>query len=101
MIRDERDLKIKDVPSGEGIYSGLYIIANLRVSLHRIREILCTDRFAHYVKALKKYKSGGYYTYNSKDVEQYINYIISINPNEYVEQPKISQRHTGLFQELY
>lgn len=101
LIRDERDLKIKDVPSGEGIYSGLYIIANLRVSLHRIREILCTDRFAHYVKALKKYKSGGYYTYNSKDVEQYINYIISINPNEYVEQPKISQRHTGLFQELY
>lgn len=101
LIRDERDLKIKDVPSGEGIYSGLYIISNISVSLQSIREVLCTAQFAHYIKALKKYKSGGYYTYNSKDVEQYINYVISLNPNKYVEQPKISQSHSGLFQELY
>ena len=27
-------------------------------------------------KTLKKYKSGGYYTYNSKDLESYLNYEI-------------------------
>ena len=30
-----------------------------------------------YIKTLKKYKSGGYYTFNSKDVEQYVNYYLS------------------------
>lgn len=33
-----------------------------------------TEEFLNYVKALKKYKSGGYYTFSSKDLENYLNW---------------------------
>ena len=43
------------------------------------------DRTA--IKLLKKYKSGGYYTYNTKDVEQYINWYISYkSDNKYANK---------------
>ncbi len=32
------------------------------------------EGFLDYVKLLKKYKSGGYYTFNSKDLELYLNF---------------------------
>ena len=67
-------MKIEKVDSGKCIYSGLYILGD--VSIERIREILINDDFVDYVKALKKYKSGGYYTFSSKDLEQYLNYAI-------------------------
>lgn len=74
LIRSKDDLKIENVDRGKCIYSGLYILGD--VSIERIREILINDDFVDYVKALKKYKSGGYYTFSSKDLEQYLNYAI-------------------------
>ena len=78
LVRNAGDFKLNDVAVGEGIYSGLYIIANCDVSFDLIRRIVASDTLVEYVKTLRKYKSGGYYTFNSKDLEQFINYQISI-----------------------
>lgn len=77
IIKDKESLKIQPVTSGCGVYSGLYILT--KVPYEDICTILKSEKFMQYVKALKKYKSGGYYTFNSKDLEQYLNYTI----NEY------------------
>lgn len=77
LIRDENDLKIERVQAGEGVYSGLYITTDYNVSFDEIKDILVSKDFATYVSLLRKYKSGGYYTYNSKDVEQFVNYKLS------------------------
>ncbi len=75
IIKDIRSLKLNLVPSGSGVYSGLYILTN--VSEDVLKEIILSQDFIDYITALKSYKSGGYYTYNSKDLEQYINYKLS------------------------
>lgn len=77
LIRTEKDIKIEKVSAGEGLYSGLYIISQRDIPFEDIRNIIITPDFAAYVRLLKKYKSGGYYTYNSKDIEEYINYFIT------------------------
>lgn len=103
LIKTKESLKLIELMSGEGIYSGLYVIANVFVSWQEIKEILTSDEFIEYVKMLKKYKSGGYYTYNSKDVEQFINYYLAYNEKnkKYVVKPRISGQSPDLFQGVY
>ena len=76
IVKCPDDLKIIPIKSGEGIYSGLYIKTDL--PLKTIEDVLKTWDFIEYVKSLRKYKSGGYYTFSSNDVENYINYKLSI-----------------------
>lgn len=78
LLKTEKDIKTELVKAGEGLYSGLYIVPNTDVSFDEINSVLKTQDFVAYVKLLKKYKSGGYYTYNTKDVEQYINHCLTI-----------------------
>lgn len=73
LIKTPGDLKVMNVDEGCGIYSGLYIISDF--SLEDIEKVLRTQEFVEYVKSLRKYKSGGYYTFSSKDVERYLNYV--------------------------
>lgn len=103
LVRTKKDLKLVELSSGEGIYSGLYVTTNVSIQWSDIKNILCSDRFIDYVKLLKKYKSGGYYTYNSKDVEQFINYILSQTKKNYtyVIQSSISGQNSDLFQGIY
>lgn len=44
-----------------------------------LESIIKSDEFIDYIKILKHYKSGGYYTYTSKDLEQFINYKLSLD----------------------
>lgn len=73
LIRDEHDLKLVNAPAGTGVYSGLYITSNT-IHVSKIKEALRTKEFAKYVALLAKYKSGGYYTYSSKDVKKFLDY---------------------------
>lgn len=87
LLRTEKDLKIEFVKAGCGLYSGLYIISDLNIPFEDIKDILFSEEFARYVRLLKKYKSGGYYTFSSKDVQQYINYYITYkSKKQYVDQ---------------
>ena len=103
LVRTKEDIKLVELVSGEGIYSGLYITTNFNISLQDIRGIVVSDEFINYVKLLKKYKSGGYYTFNTKDIEQFINYKLSHKEktNRHVIKPTISRQSPDLFQGVY
>lgn len=63
-----------------GIYSGLYLVCEddehfIENNYKKIYDILANQDFINYVKSLGKYKNGGYYTFSSKDLENYINYM--------------------------
>ena len=73
IIKDVNTIKFNVVPEGCSIYSGLYIYSEIE-DINTARQYLESEDFIGYVKALKKYKSGGFYTFSSKDVEAYLNY---------------------------
>lgn len=72
LIRSKEDIKLVACPPGTGVYGGLYILTDL--SEDELRGVLVSDEFEAYVKSLGKYKSGGYYTYSSKELQLYLNY---------------------------
>lgn len=76
VIRNIESIKLNIVPSGCGVYSGLYIITKVDYTI--IKEAILCEEFIDYIKILKKYKSGGYYTFSSKDLELYLNYKITV-----------------------
>lgn len=73
LIRTSSDLKLIDIPSGCGVYSGLYIISDT-ISFSKIKEVLHEPAFSAYISLLGKYKSGGYYTFSSKDLKCFLDY---------------------------
>ena len=75
IIKDVKSIKLNSVPPGCGVYSGLYIIT--QVGMNALTKIICSNDFINYIYVLKKYKSGGYYTFNSKELEMYLNYKLS------------------------
>ena len=72
LIRNVADIKLHPCPLGTGVYSGLYILTKLDFAV--LQDMLLTDDFVDYIAMLGKYKSGGYYTFSSKDLSQYLNY---------------------------
>ena len=91
LIKDKGSIKLECVPQGAGIYSGLYILTD--IEFETIKQLVYSEDFINYVKLLKNYKSGGYYTFVSKDLEQYLNYKLS----EKYGQSRISNGSRELF----
>lgn len=71
IVKDKASLKLEEVSAGSGVYSGLYI--DTHVSLARLTEVM-DDDFFKYIALLRKYKSGGYYTYSANDLRKYLAY---------------------------
>ena len=80
LLRNLEDIKIVPCRAGTGVYGGLYILSDL--PLKTVKSLVKNDGFAKYVRLLGKYKSGGYYTYSSKDVERFIDYKMSEVEND-------------------
>lgn len=91
IIKDKSSIRLEKVEAGKGLYSGLYVLT--AISEEEIRELLVSEEFVAYIKMLANYKSGGYYTFTSKDVEQYLNYKLS----QRYGQSRISQGNLELF----
>lgn len=91
LVKDINSVKLECVPQGAGIYSGLYILTD--IEFETIKQLVYSEDFINYVKLLKNYKSGGYYTFASKDLEQYLNYKLS----EKYGQSRISNGSRELF----
>ncbi len=89
IVIDKSSIKLNKVPAGSGIYSGLYILTAVPEDI--LRDVIYNEDFIKYISTLKKYKSGGYYTFNSKELENYLNYKLSnlLNENNYAEQPDL------------
>lgn len=92
VIRDISSIKINPAPRGAGVYGGLYILTN--APEQQIRTTLQCDDFIRYIAALKKYKSGGYYTFNSRELKQYLNYALREDANSHLGQ---KQQQMALF----
>lgn len=73
LIKKSSDLKIVDVNSGRGIYSGLYILSET-IEKEKIKKALLDSEFGEYISLLGKYKNGGCYTFSSRDVKYYLDY---------------------------
>ena len=84
LIRDAGDLKITLCPPGAGVYSGLYVLTD--VPFETFRSLLNTDDFSAYVATLQKYRSGGYYTFSSKDLKAFLE-------RQFVKSQEITARH--------
>ncbi len=91
ILKNIESIKLEIVPQGCGIYSGLYILTE--IEFKTIRQLICSEYFIEYIKLLKNYKSGGYYTFASKDLEQYLNFKLT----EKYGQSRISNGSRELF----
>lgn len=86
LIRDKNDVILRELTAKTAVYSGFYIIRNgmlqnreeMKLLYHQVEDALKTDLFADYVKSIGKSKNGGYYTFSTKDLEQFLNYFYSI-----------------------
>lgn len=77
LVKTVDDIKVGFADEGVGVYSGFYIIDKQGViTLETLEEELKTRRFLSYVKSLCKYKNGGFYTFNTKDLENYLNFFL-------------------------
>lgn len=75
LIKTPCDLKLIKCEQGVGVYSGLYILTN--VAEDELKEMLFSEDFISYVSLLGKYKSGGYYTFSTRDLKKYLEYKYS------------------------
>lgn len=91
IIKDKDSIKLEKVPKGKGLYSGLYILTE--IEFEEIEQLVRSKDFIDYIKSLKNYKSGGYYTFASKDLEQYLNFKLT----EKYGQSRISDSCRKLF----
>ena len=77
LIRSVEDIKIDLINENEGIYSGYYIpLTDYNIKYQDIVRFLKSNCFLEYIKAVGKYKNGGYYTFSSKELEKYLNYSV-------------------------
>ena len=91
ILKDQNSIKLEFVGEGKGLYSGLYILTEIEYEI--IQQLIYSEDFINYIKLLKNYKSGGYYTFASKDLEQYLNYKLT----EKYGQSRISNSSWELF----
>lgn len=85
IIRDASDLKINVANGGTAVYSGFYVLflkpedslKNIEDRYSKIKNALMSNDFVDYVKALKKYKSGGYYTFTARQLEKFLNWKLA------------------------
>ena len=78
LIRSLDDSKLVHAPAGVGVYGGLYIMGN-GADMQTIKNALVSGEFIAYISLLGKYKSGGYYTFSSKDIKAYLDYKLADN----------------------
>lgn len=78
IVKTVDDLKPIKVEPGTGVYGGLYIQCDYPLFI----DSLNWETFLKYVKSLKKYKSGGYYTYSSKDLQKFLDWSWENRPKE-------------------
>lgn len=78
-IKDVSSIKLNFVNAGKGLYSGLYILSKHPFSA--IKHVLQTKEFITYLSLLKNYKSGGYYSFSSIELEKYLSFRLETNNN--------------------
>ena len=76
-IKDLNSIKLKKVPAGCGVYSGLYVVGD-KYSYKEISRVILNEEFIKYIKTIGKHKSGGYYSFSSGDLLRYLSFSLSV-----------------------
>ena len=81
LVKDPYSIKMSLVEPGCGVYGGLYVVSDdENISAEELYSLMDKNLrsvdFMKYVQSLRHYKSGGYYTFNSKELEDYLNYKV-------------------------
>lgn len=66
--------KVVEAPPGVGVYGGLYVLNLKNKDTKQLKSILESKEFKNYVIAMRKYKSGGYYMFTSKDLQKFLDF---------------------------
>lgn len=74
-IKDLKSIKLAKVKPNQAVYSGLYIMSEF-YTFDEIYNVIYTESFLEYIYSLKKYKSGGYFTFSSKELLKYLTYSL-------------------------
>jgi adenine-specific DNA-methyltransferase len=75
LVRKTDDIKISFKKGPYGVYSGYYIpLTDEDILYDKLYYIIKSQEFIDYVKAIGKYKNGGYYSFSSKDLERFVNW---------------------------
>ena len=77
IIKSKADIKIRFCDNGIGVFGGLYIKTDVKPEC--IKEILTSDDFFEYLSYIGSYKSGGYFSITSKQLEKYLNYRLLLD----------------------
>lgn len=74
-VKTINSIKTKVIKNGL-IFSGLYVIAENMDQANKIEKIINNKNFINYISILSKYKSGGYYTFNSVELNKFISFYL-------------------------
>lgn len=74
IVKNVGDVQLTECPSGTGVYGGLYLITPY--SKEKILSILNSDKFFEYLSYIGTKKQGGYWSFNSSQLEKYLNFIL-------------------------
>ena len=77
IVKSPQDMKIKKIDSGVGAYGGLYVVAD--EGYEKYIEKVYNEDFFNFIKLLRKYKSGGYYTFSTREFNAYASYYLKNN----------------------
>lgn len=79
LLRGVEDIKTVLVGKNVGVYSGYYCDFNNITEQERAYICNCieSEEFVNYVKSIGKYKNGGYYTFSTKELQDFLNYKLS------------------------
>lgn len=74
IVKNTPNFGIMEAGPGTGVYGGLYVITEPGYEKKFLA--MMNQRFVNYIKLLRKYKAGGYYTFSSKDINKYMTYML-------------------------
>lgn len=71
LVRSGSPPKTADAPAGTGVFGGVYVVGMGR---RELSSAVSSEEFFSYVEALRKYKSGGYYSLGGRDLGRFLSW---------------------------
>ena len=76
IVKSVETLRLIPVAPEEGLYAGLYLLTEK--DENSLLQAFKHPYFLLFLETIGRYRSGGYYTYSSKEMSQYLNYYFEI-----------------------
>ncbi len=77
LLQTTDQIRIVAAPPAHGVYGGLYFRGG--PGPQEVRRVLATQEFMSYIKMLRKYKSGGYYTFSAEDLSRFLTHAFAVD----------------------